>query len=163
MLGHRDILVHLIEAQRPDRGDRVFLAVDNTLLQAGIDFLEVQRRRIGTERAEHLDKDRNVGGPHLETRKIGDLANWTVSGHVAPTPVPERIKYPDTGLRAQVLEHLFAKGSVQNALGGIPVLPQEGAVQDQEIGHQVPDRTRTHDGHLDAADANRLHDFGLAA
>ena len=82
MVGHADVVLHVLEAARRDVGDRVLLAVDRALLQREEELLVGHLGRVGAERLGVHQELRRVREPHPQAVEVAGLADRLVGGEL---------------------------------------------------------------------------------
>ncbi len=127
----REVSLHLVEASGNDLRQRVFLSVDDSLLQGGEDLAEAHRRRARSEGGEHLHALGVLRRPQADASKVlrprdrphvvGDHAEA-----ILPEPEKDEVVVVE-GLRERLAERPF-----RDALDLSPVLDQERQIEESE-------------------------------
>src|ERR1700676_3224258 len=108
MVGERAILLNLVEFEKLDVSKWIFLRIGETRPQRRIDFLDVDRRRRGTEMLENRLVDRNVRQADLQSLQIGSgLDRLHVRRDLTETVVKGFFGDDDAGL-LKICPHQFA-------------------------------------------------------
>ena len=151
MAGFVEEFLHFEEVGAANQGVGVLLTVDGSLLQAGEDFRESHRDRLGAESLPGVDKQRHVGNADFEAVQIGRGLDRTVRGQVARAAlkIADRAQFDlveDLGFDFfadfaagdfMQLSRIFQqiRGRHQNGLAGAE--GREGFAEDADVGGAI--------------------------
>ena len=162
MVGHADVVLHVLEAARRDVGDRVLLAVDRALLQGQEQLLVGHLGRVGAQRLGVHQELRGVREPHPQAVEVAGLADRLVGGELAHAGRP-RTQRVHPGLVLEPVEQVVGGVAVEEAGQVVAVVEGVRRVQHR---HRLVDRTQGRgalDVHVDVAGDHRRDPVGVRA
>jgi hypothetical protein len=157
MVGHGQVLLHLVELARQDGVERVFLAVDGAGLERAEQLREGQRHRVGAQGLEAVEEDVVLHHAQLDARQVLHLADRALAvGQVAKTVLP--VDQADQALVLQLGAHLVADRAVEQGVGFLGAVEQERRVPQRHFLADADQGRGRADHHLlRAADQRLLH------
>ena len=132
MVGHREVLLHLIELARQNGVVRVLLAVHRLGFQRGEEFRERQRHGVGAQCLEAVEEHVVLHHAQLDAVHVFELVDRALAvGEVAEAVLP--VHQAHQALFLQLVHHLLAHGAVQHHVGLFGVVEQERRVPDRHL------------------------------
>ena len=163
MIGHRHILLDLIDLLGIDGLNRIFLTVNRSLLQCGVYFCPSHGSGVAAKRLPVIQVAGDLHHADLQALHIGCLG-YSMLGvrNLTPAILRER-KCHDAALLMENILQLLADLTIQDLINVLRVLEQERQIKQLDLRAEAGNRSRRNNSRINGAQLQALGQFPVVA